>query len=83
MHMQVQRLDLALIHAPPCIQGATWNQGCGGPDGPDPDDKVLPTAKTPATPNSHPHSSSFIRHALTLTLTLNFTLTLRPYPQQP
>jgi len=40
--LRVERLDLALIHAPPCVPGATWNQGCGGPDGPDPNDKVYP-----------------------------------------
>ena len=25
-------VDLALLHAPPCVPGADWNQGCGGPE---------------------------------------------------
>ena len=27
----VARVDSVLLHAPPCVIGASWNRGCGGP----------------------------------------------------
>lgn len=37
--LDVDRIDLTLLHAPPCVPGTDWNQGCGGPA---PQDAVYP-----------------------------------------
>ena len=34
--LRVKMVDLVLIHAPPCVPGASWNKGCVGPDQQDP-----------------------------------------------
>ena len=35
----VDKVDLTLLHSPPCVPGATWNQGCIGHPAQDPEVK--------------------------------------------
>lgn len=37
--LDVTTIDLTLLHAPPCVPGADWNEGCVGPE---PQDEVYP-----------------------------------------